>query len=99
MISADVKANIKQQEIKDLVDISYKFLTTNYLTHKKYFQNLKCNVKSVCIFHLFLLGIPCILILSTSNRGEGCLGLIYGQNLLILTKVICRQSLFIVYSV
>ena len=25
MISADVKANIKQQEIKDLVNISYKF--------------------------------------------------------------------------
>ena len=26
MISADVKANIKQQEIKDLVVVSYKFL-------------------------------------------------------------------------
>ena len=25
MISADVKANIKQQEIKDLVVLSYKF--------------------------------------------------------------------------
>ena len=26
MISADVKANIKQQEIKDLVGVSYRFL-------------------------------------------------------------------------
>ena len=26
MISDDVKANIKQQEIKDLVAVSYKFL-------------------------------------------------------------------------
>ena len=26
IISADVKANIKQQEIKDLVVVSYKFL-------------------------------------------------------------------------
>ena len=26
MISADVKANIKQQELKDLVGVSYKFL-------------------------------------------------------------------------
>ena len=26
IISADVKANIKQQEIKDLVIVSYKFL-------------------------------------------------------------------------
>ena len=25
MISSDVKSNIKQQEIKDLVDTSYKF--------------------------------------------------------------------------
>ena len=26
MISADVKANIKQQELKDLVGVSYEFL-------------------------------------------------------------------------
>ena len=38
MISADVKANIKQQKIKDLVAVSYNFF-------KKYPQNLKCNVK------------------------------------------------------
>ena len=51
MMSADVKANIKQQEIKDLV---------TYLTIlcKKYLQNLKYNVNSGCIFHLILVGIP-----------------------------------------
>ena len=30
MISADVKSNTKQQEIKDLVVASYKFLLTVY---------------------------------------------------------------------
>ena len=51
MMSADVKANIKQQEMKDLV---------TYLTIlcKKYLQNLKYNVNSGCIFHLILVGIP-----------------------------------------
>ena len=50
MISADVKANIKQQKIKDLVAVSYKFF-------KKYPQKLKCNVKRGCIFHLIFVGI------------------------------------------
>ena len=27
MVSADVKANIKQQQLKDLVTVSYKFLS------------------------------------------------------------------------
>ena len=62
MMSADVKANIKQQKIKDLV---------NYLTIlcKNYLQNLKHNVNRGCIFHLILVGIPSTLILSIKNRG------------------------------
>ena len=62
---------------------------------KKYLQNLKYNAKRMCIFHLFLVGIPSILILSVKNRGWGLLN---RENLLIVTKVICRQFL-IVYSV
>ena len=34
MISGDVKANVKQQEIKEMVVVSYDF-------YKKYLQNLK----------------------------------------------------------
>ena len=41
MISADVKADVKQQVIKELVPISSNFL---------YIQNLNDNVKLVCIF-------------------------------------------------
>ena len=40
----NVKANIKQQEIKDLVDVSYNFL-------KKYPQNFKYNVKEGIFFN------------------------------------------------
>ena len=40
----NVKANIKQQEIKDLVALSYNFL-------KKYLQNLKYNVKEGVFFN------------------------------------------------
>ena len=69
MMSADAKADIKQEEIKDLVA---------YLT-KKYLQNLKINIKRGFIFHSILVGIPFVLILSV-------------QNLLIVTKVICRKS-------
>ena len=54
MVSADVKADVKQQEVKEPV-ISCNF-------YKKNLQNLKYNVKQVCIFHLILqlivLGIP-----------------------------------------
>ena len=75
-MSADVKANIKQQ-IKDLVA---------YLT-KEYLQNLKYNIKRGCIFHWILVGIPFVLILSVNNRG----GFFWlnGQNLLNVAKVIC----------
>ena len=44
MFSADVKANIKQQEILELVAVPYKFL------NKKYLQNLKGNVKRTYIY-------------------------------------------------
>ena len=51
-MSADVKANTKQQEVQDLLV---------YLT-KKYLQNSKYNKKR-CIFHSILVGTPFILIL------------------------------------
>ena len=63
MIYADVKSNIKQ-EIKDLVQWLHLI---NY--YKKHLQNFKYNVKRVCSFHLILVGIPSIFILSVKNRG------------------------------
>ena len=68
MMSADVNANIKQQEVKDLV---------TYLTIlcKKYLQNLKYNVNSGCIFHLILVGIP-----SKKTGGLGRLGCLTDKN-------------------
>ena len=63
-MSADVKANIKPQEIKDLVI----YLT---ILCKKYLQNLKYNVNREYIFHLILGGIPSTLILPIKNRGLG----------------------------
>ena len=61
MIPADVKSNIKQQEIKDLVVASYKLL-------EELPSKLQIQLKRVCIFHLILVGIPSILILSVKNR-------------------------------
>ena len=61
MISADVKSNIKQQEIIDLVAASYKLL------EEITFKTLN-TIKKLCIFHLILVGIPSILILSVKNR-------------------------------
>ena len=79
MISADVKSNTKQQEIKDLVVASYKFLLKVYI----YLQNFKYSMKKVFIFQLILVGIPSILILPVKNRGMGeGGGVINGQNLL-----------------
>ena len=77
MISADVKSNTKQQEIKDLVVASYKFLLKVYI----YLQNFKYSMKKVFIFQLILVGIPSILILPVKNGGMGG-GVINGQNLL-----------------
>ena len=68
-----------------------------YLTnfYKKYLQNLKYNVKRLCIFHLILVGIlycP----LRAGRVGGGFL--LNGQNLLRVTKVICWHSPTIVSS-
>ena len=52
MISTDVKADVKKQEMKELAALSC------ILFYKKYLQNLKYNVKQTCIFYLILLGIP-----------------------------------------
>ena len=76
-MSADVKVSIRQQETKDLV----VHLTIFY---KSYLQNLKYNVKSGCIFHLILVGILSISLLSIKNKGGGGEGgrvvLLNGQN-------------------
>ena len=76
MIYADVKANVKQLEKKNL----QLHLLTSY---KKYIQNLKHNVKQICIFYLILLGIPSSLMLSAKNKGVGGAGWVY------LTDKIC----------
>ena len=64
MISANIKSNKKQQEIKDLVAASYKLLEE--MTFKT-----SNTIKKLCIFHLILAGIPSILILSVKNRAGG----------------------------
>ena len=69
MISADVKSNIKQQEIKDLVAASYMLQIIRRSTFKT-----SSKIKRVCIFQLILVGIPSILILSVKNRGGGGVG-------------------------
>ena len=56
---------------------------------KKYLQNLKYNARA-CIFHLNLIGIVSILILSFKNMGGGGVGrrgLLNGQNLLSVSTV------------
>ena len=64
--SADVKANIKQQEIKNLAVVSYQFLQEVPLK-----LEIKC--KKGVHFSFVLVGIPFTLILSVKNMGEGCL--------------------------
>ena len=51
MISVDVKLNVKQKEMKELVVVSCKFLL-EIPSKPKY------NVKEACNFHLILAGIP-----------------------------------------
>ena len=75
MISADVKSNIKQQEIK---------------LYKKYLQNFIYSVKRVCIFHLILIDIASILLLSVKNRGAE--GLLNGQSPLSVTSYLSTVS-------
>ena len=57
-MSADVKANINQQEIIDPVANVYN----------RYLQNLKHNIKRRCISHSILVGMLFILTLSVRNR-------------------------------
>ena len=74
-----------------MVAVSYKIF-------KKYHQNLKYNVKKLCISHLLLVGILSILQLSINNSG-GVGVLLNGQNLLNVTKFICQQSLTIILMI
>ena len=80
----NLKANnfIKQQEIK----------RTSSCVYKECLENLKCSVKQTCIFHPILVGIPSV-DMSIKDRGGVGGGLPNGQNLLNVTKVICRRSL------
>ena len=87
MISADVKSNIKQQEIKDLVAASYMLQIIRRSTFKT-----SSKIKRVCIFQLILVGIPSILILSVKNRGGGR-SLLNRLISLSMTKVVCQHSL------
>ena len=90
MMSANVKANIKQQEIKDLVAVSYIFF-------KKYPQNLKYNIKEGLFFIWFSLVFvhPSWYCPLTTGGGGGGGGrvLLNGKKLLSMTEVISRQSL------
>ena len=54
-----LKANVKQNETKELV----------VPIRSAYFQNLKCNVKNASTFHLILVGIPPGLKSFVRNRG------------------------------
>ena len=70
MISANIKTDVKQ-EVKELVAVSYTFFT------KLPSQNLKCNVKQVCIFHLILAGNSIQLdFYLTILKGKNCVFLI-----------------------
>ena len=71
MISADVKANVKQQEVKeqDICILSIVMRST--------LQNVKNNVKRVSIFHLILVCIPSSLILVFKNGDKSYLSMVH----------------------
>ena len=69
-----VKANVKQNETKEL------------MVRSTYFQNLKCNVNNTCNFYLILFGIPSSLT-SLVRNGEWGYEL-NKQDPLSMTKVI-----------
>ena len=57
MISDDVKADVKRQEIKELVVVGIFYLT--FIRRSTYLPKLEIQcIKQACIFHLILLGIP-----------------------------------------
>ena len=66
MASADVKADVKQQKIKELVTKSCIF---SYEGPSK--LELQCAEQQVCVSHLFFLVIPANLALSIKNRAWG----------------------------
>ena len=76
MISADIKTDVKQE-----INLSYNLTEVPS-------QNLKYNVKQVCIFNLILVDIPSSLLLSVKIRGRQGF-LLNSQNLLFMTNVIC----------
>ena len=76
MISADIKTDVKQE-----INLSYNLTEVPP-------QNLKYNVKQVCIFNLILVDIPSSLLLSVKIRGRQGF-LLNSQNLLFMTNVIC----------
>ena len=61
MISPDVKVDIKQQDIKELVAIFCHFL-------EKAPSKVECTIKQACTFHLVLLRILSNLILCVKDR-------------------------------
>ena len=102
MIHAHVKTDV-QQQIKELVAVSsYVLLEVPSkleiqcnktglcisFNFGKYLQNVKYNVKQVCVFHLILVGISSSLILPVKNVGNGGFSL-KTKNLLSVTKIIC----------
>ena len=66
-ISADVKAQVKQQEIKELIAVRCNFL-------QEVPSKLEIQYKKGFFFHLILLGIPSSLILPFKERGWGWCG-------------------------
>ena len=64
MISADIKTDVSQQEMKELV-VSFNF-------HRSAFSKLEIQVKQACVFHLILDDIPSRLILTIKNTGVEC---------------------------
>ena len=89
LISADVKANIKQQEIKVLVAVSYKFLCEEVPSKLE----IQCKKGMYFYFHLILVGIRSILLLSVENKQGVGFFLVNGQNPLSVAKVV-NSSLF-----
>ena len=49
--------------------ISWGLYVTSF--YNMYVQNLKYSIKGACMFHLILVGVLSILILSVKNRGGG----------------------------
>ena len=91
LISPDVKTNVKQQEKKK----NCWLYLVNF--HKKYFRNLKCNVKTVWFFIWFWLIFhpACYWWLRTGGRGL----LLNRKYLLSVTEVIFQCSLITIWVI